>query len=138
MESTSVASQTAIIFLALHVATGSVAGIGAYLWRNPLLDGYASAHRAFHKAQQKTSMSSALADSAEISLNILRTEITAAEKTLEREIESRLAFAGKLKLAIAPLMAPRLPDGPMNGVRLGGDQTVPAAPEEPETVRTEG
>jgi len=94
----SAALPPAIIFLAFYLATGLVAGVGAYLWRNPLLAGYASARRAYIESDRRAEISSSRTDSAKAGVSALRAELSAAEKTLEREIESRRALAEKLKL----------------------------------------
>jgi signal transduction histidine kinase len=99
VKSTSYADQAAIVFLALYLATGLVTWMGAYLSRNPLAEGYKMASRAFNEAWHQADSSSVRADSAEAVLSFMRTELAASEKTLEYEIQSRLALAEKLRLA---------------------------------------
>jgi hypothetical protein len=99
VKSGSYADQSAIVFLALYLATGLVTWMGAYLSRNPLAESYKMASRAFVKARLQVDSSSVKADSAEAVLDFMRTELAAAEKTLEYEIKSRLALAEKLRLA---------------------------------------
>lgn len=60
--------------------------------------GYASARRAYIESDRRAEISSSRTDSAEAGIGALRAELSAAEKTLEREIESRRALAEKLKL----------------------------------------
>ncbi len=100
------AFQAAIVFLALYLATGLVAWMGAYLSRNPLLESYKLASRAFLEARSRADVSSSQADSAEVILSVMRAELAAAEKTLEYEIHSRLALAEELKLVTHATRAP--------------------------------
>jgi hypothetical protein len=92
------AYDSAIIFLALYLGTGLVAWMGAYFSRNPLAESYQMASRAFFKARYRADLSSSRADSAELILSFMRAELATAEKTLEHEIQSRLALAEKLRL----------------------------------------
>jgi hypothetical protein len=66
-------------------------------------------------------MSSSRADLAEVRLSALRAGHAAEQKTLESEIQSRLALAEKLRL-ITWTLTPRQRDGGINGVLLGGNQ----------------
>lgn len=118
------AFQPAILFLALYLATGMAAGIGAYIWRNPLLDNYTRAKRAYLKAHQQADMSCSQADSAEARLSILQAELTATERTLDREISSRYALAERLKQVTPTMMASRPRDGSATDTTQAGDQAA--------------
>jgi hypothetical protein len=118
------AFQPATLFLALYLATGLAAGIGAYFWRNPLLDSYARAKRGYLQAHQQADTSFSRADSAEVRLSILRVELTAAERTLDREISSRLALAEMLKQVTPTTMASGPRDGSATRVPPPGDQSA--------------
>ncbi len=88
---------SAILFFALYVATGLVAGIGAYLTHNPLRNSYASATRAYRKAIARLAASTFQARTAEGQCRAYRAELRAADEVLQHEIQMRRALAAKLK-----------------------------------------
>jgi hypothetical protein len=100
------AYDSAIIFLALFLGSGVVTWMGAYLSRNPLMGSYKLASHAFLKARYQADLSSSRADSAEAVLRFMRAELVTAEKTLEHEIQSRLALAEKLRLVARAARTP--------------------------------
>ncbi|HXL88738.1 MAG TPA: hypothetical protein VN969_07075 [Streptosporangiaceae bacterium] len=102
--------ETAILFLALYVATGLVAGVGAYLSHNPLRDNYATATRAYRKASEQLAATTFQAAASRARTNAYQAELEAAAQTLEHEVHARLALAEELKQVARVLVAQRLKD----------------------------
>jgi hypothetical protein len=102
--------ETAILFLALYVATGLVAGVGAYLSHNPLRDNYTSATRAYRKASEQLAATAFQVGASRARTNAHQAELEAAAQTLEHEVHARLALAEELKQVARVLVAQRLKD----------------------------
>jgi hypothetical protein len=102
--------EAAILFFALYVATGLVAGVGAYLSHNPLRDSYAAATRAYGRASEQLAATAFQAGAAEARCSAYRAELDAAAQTLQYEIHARMALAEKLKQFARVLVAQRLKD----------------------------
>lgn len=111
----------AILFLALYVATGLVAGVGAYLTHNPLRDSYAKAARAYRRAAKRSATTAFRAGAAEADRYAYEAQLTAADETLFHEIETRLALAEKLKQVARVQMAQRLQDPAVTDAMFGED-----------------
>lgn len=106
---------SAILFFALYVATGLVAGVGAYLTHNPLRDSYASAIRAYKKANIRLAANTFQAHAAEGRCKTYRTELVTAKEILNHEVQIRIALAAKLK-NFAAMQVAMLPKPPSDAV----------------------
>ena len=98
--STSAGASTlpaALVFLALYVATGLVAGSGAYLMRNPLRRSYAAALRRRATASDRASVSTAGYRELVSLSQAQRDTVVAAADILESEKREILAIAEQLK-----------------------------------------
>jgi hypothetical protein len=99
---------SAIMFLALYVASGAVAGFGEYLTRNPFRQGYRSALRKYRKSERRLGRSQPKYEHA---VNVLQMHIRsrqreAANFTAAKSLQ--LAFADELKRYAAVLIAAHL------------------------------
>ncbi len=108
--SSSTQLEAALLFLALYVATGLVAGLGGYLAHNPLRAGYSTAARAYRRASERMAATNFEADAAHARSAAYEAELAAAAQTLEYEIHARLALAEKLKQYARVLVAQQLKD----------------------------
>jgi hypothetical protein len=102
--------ETAILFLALYVATGLVAGVGAYLSHNPLRESYTSAARAYRKASEQLAAIAFQAGASRARAHAYQAELDAAAQTLKHEVNARRALAEELKQEARVLVAQRLKD----------------------------
>lgn len=102
--------ETALLFLALYVATGLVAGLGAYLSHNPLRDSYTSATRAYRKASEQLAATTFQAAAARARTRAYQAELEAAAQTLELGVKARRALAEELKQVARVRVAQRLQD----------------------------
>jgi hypothetical protein len=87
----------AILFFALYIATGLVAGIGAYLTHNPLRGSYAAALRAYDRAAKRLASSTFQARVSQGRCKIYHAELTAASNVVQHEVKIRLVLAARLK-----------------------------------------
>lgn len=111
----------ATLFLALYVATGMVAGVGAYLSHNPLRGSYATARRGYRKAAERVAATSFQAGKESARHLAAQRELEAAALTLENEKKKRLALAAELKQLARVRMAQRLQDPAATDALFGED-----------------
>jgi hypothetical protein len=109
-ESSSTRTEAALLFLALYVATGLVAGLGGYLSRNPLLSSYRTATKRYRQASERFAATTSQAHLAAASMNACKAQLRAAYQTCEYEVQARLAFAEVLKQYARVQVAERLKD----------------------------
>ena len=89
--------QAAAIFLALYLATGLVAMVGAYFTHNPYRGRYAVAIRAYRKASERAAASAYQLSQAMTAYTRQQAEITAAGRVLDAAQEQNDSFTGQLK-----------------------------------------
>lgn len=111
----------AALFLALYVATGMVAGVGAYLSHNPLRESYATARRGYRKATERVAATSFQAGKESARHLAAQRELEAAALTLETEKKKRLALAAELKQLARVRMAQRMQDPAATDAIFGED-----------------
>ncbi len=106
--STTPQRASAIMFLALYVASGAVAGFGEYLTRNPLRSNYRGALRTYHKSVRRLKKSQPRFEHA---VNVLQMHIRSRQRedaNFSAAKSLQLAFADELKRYAAILIAAHL------------------------------
>lgn len=101
---------SAIMFLALYIASGAVAGFGEYLTRNPLRARYRTAWRAYRRSLRRLARSQPRYERA---LNVLQVHARSRlreEHNYQAARSLRLAFADELKRRAHVTMAIHLQD----------------------------
>lgn len=107
---TSVVMASALLFLALYLAAGTVALIGAYLTHNPVLSGYLQAQRAHRRAVRRLRRSAPRYERARRVLDEHLAERERDERSRLAARSERFAVADELKRHAEVLIASQLQD----------------------------
>jgi hypothetical protein len=131
-----VVTASALLFLALYLAAGMVALVGAYLTHNPLLHGYQRAKRAHRRAVRRLRRS---APAHERARQVLDDHLAAREwdnRARQAARDERFAQADELKRYAEALIAVGLQDPSATDAITGPDRR-PWTPDEKRDEPTE-
>jgi hypothetical protein len=133
----------ALLFAALYVASGMVAGIGAFVTRNPLRADYRRTRKAYRKTRLKLRKSEPPYERAKHVYELHRTGLRRDEENYDAARQQRLAYAEELKRfsaarIAAHLQSPSATDGmteedwrPMNPKRPASPADLDQPPSPP-------
>lgn len=115
------ATQAAVIFLGLYVATGIVAAVGAYFTHNPYRGRYAATIRAYRKATERAAASAYQVREAWAIYEHQQAEIETAQTVLAEALVRNKAFTEQLKQTVRIRIAGLAKDPAVTDAIFGPD-----------------